>query len=327
MDTHTVWAARVAAATVLPDQRLHARFAAILETFANRPTDAIPQAAGNWGQAKGVYRFLSNPRVTAPALLQGITGDTARQGLTHAVVLAVQDTTSLNLTGCHVLPELGPIDSGHLARGLLLHSTLALTEQGARLGVLGLQTWVRPGADQPGPAEKESSKWLYGIDQARQALGEAAWEHATPPPRLIHLMDRDGDVYDVLQWIDEIGDSAIIRCVQNRRVEELLGTAHAAVRAQPLLGRPTVAVPRAHGRPARAATVELRVLETTLLPDREKYPHARPLVWTLVEVWEPDPPPGCEALHWLLWTREPSATLAEVQEVVRKYTCRWPIEE
>jgi hypothetical protein len=49
--------------------------------------------------------------------------------------------------------------------------------------------------------------------------------------------------------------------------------------------------------------------------------------WTLVEVWEPDPPPGCTALHWLLWTREAATTREEVREVVRKYTCRWPVEE
>ena len=94
-----------------------------------------------------------------------------------------------------------------------------------------------------------------------------------------------------------------------------------------MLGRVTLTVPRSHGKPARPATVEMRALTTTLRPDRKKYPHAWPLTWTLVEVWEPHPAPACEALHWLLWTREPATTLAEVQEVVRKYTCRWPIEE
>ena len=64
--------------------------------------------------------------------------------LAQPTVLVVQDTTSLNLTGCHALPELGPIGSGTLAHGILLHSTLALTEQGGVLGVLGLQTWARP---------------------------------------------------------------------------------------------------------------------------------------------------------------------------------------
>ena len=96
MHTHTLWAARVAAGTVLPDKRLSARLASILETFAERPSDAIPQAAGSWGQAKGIYRFLANPRVQPAALQQGLTRDTARQCLDERTVLVVQDTTSLN---------------------------------------------------------------------------------------------------------------------------------------------------------------------------------------------------------------------------------------
>ena len=196
MHTHTLWAAQVAAGTVLPDKRLQARLACILETFAERPNDAIPQAAGSWGQAKGVYRFLAHPRVRSAAVHQGLTRDTARQCLEQRTVLVVQDTTSLNLTGCHVLPELGPIGSGNLAQGVLLHSTLALTEQGAMLGVLGLQTWARPAGNAPGPEAKESGKWLHGIDQARQVVWETAWAAgAAAPPRLMHLMDREGDVY------------------------------------------------------------------------------------------------------------------------------------
>ena len=328
MHTHTLWAARVAAGTVLPDKRLLARLACILETFAERPSAAIPQAAGSWGQAKGIYRFLANPRVQSTALHQGLTSDTARQCLAQRTVLVVQDTTSLNLTGCRALPELGPIGSGNLAQGVLLHSTLALTEQGAVLGVLGLQTWARPAHNTPGPEAKERGTWLHGIDQARQVVWEAAWAAGVvAPPRLVHLMDREGDVYEVLQWVEDIGDSAIIRCVQNRRVDEPLRLAHAAVRAQPVLGRVTLTVPRSHGKPARTTTVEMRALTTTLRPDRVKYPHAWPLTWTLVEVWEPPPAPDGEALHWLLWTRELATTQDEVQEVVRKYTCRWPIEE
>jgi hypothetical protein len=98
-----------------------------------------------------------------------------------------------------------------------------LTEQGAVLGVLGLQTWVRPAGDLPGPAAKESGKGLHGIDQARQVVWETAWAAGgATPPRLIHLMDREGDVYEVLQGVEEVGDSAIIRCVHNRRVDDPL---------------------------------------------------------------------------------------------------------
>src|SRR3989449_8655853 len=244
MHTHTLWAARVAAGTVLPDKRLPARLACILETFAERPSDAIPQAAGSWGQAKGIYRFLANPRVQPAALQQGLSSDTARQCLDQPTVLVVQDTTSLNLTGCHVLPELGPIGSGNLAHDVLLHSTLALTEQGAVLGVLGLQIWARPVGNAPGPEAKESGKWLHGIDQARQVGWETAWAAgAAAPPRLMHLMDREGDVYEVLQWVQEVGDRAIIRCVQNRRGGAPLRLAPAPGRAPPGAGRGTPTLP------------------------------------------------------------------------------------
>jgi hypothetical protein len=323
LDDHTLWAARISAATDLPDRRLNARLGSILEDFANSPTDSIPQAAGPWGQTKATYRFLDNSRVSRIALADGLTRDTAQLCQDQEVILSVQDTTSLNLTANDSIAELGPIDSGGLARGLFVHTTLAMTEQGWVIGVLGQQIWARPQPGQPKPAEKESGKWIDGIDQARQVLHQVG----DRPPRMIHLMDREGDVYDVLQWIDDLGDGGIIRCAQDRRVEEPLRTAHAAVRDQPVLDRKWLTVPRSHGQAARDAWVEVRVLATTLTPDHETHPHAWAMKWTLVEVWEPDPPTGEKGLHWLLWTREPATTAAEAWEVVRKYTCRWPIEE
>ncbi len=60
-------------------------------------------------------------------------------------------------------------------------------------------------------------------------------------------------------------------------------------------------------------------MRVTLVPDHEKYPHAWRMTWNLVEVWEPEPPPGVESVHWLLWTLEPAATAAEALAVVAKY--------
>ena len=108
---------------MLPDKRLPARLACILATCAERPSDAIPHAAGRWGQAKGIDRFFANPRVQPAALPQGRSRDTTRPCVDQTTVLVVQDTTSLHLTGCHVLPALGPIGSGNLAHGVLLQST------------------------------------------------------------------------------------------------------------------------------------------------------------------------------------------------------------
>jgi len=323
--SHTVWASQVATAADLPDERLDQRLTAILTETIEHPSASIPQAAGSAGEAKATYRFYANPRVTADSLRLGFTTDTARRCLEEDVLLVVQDTTSLNFTGLHSIPELGPIDSGGLARGVHLHTTLGMTTSGRIIGILDQQYWARPLRGQPAPEEKESGKWINGIEGARAVLYTAAGDR--PVPRLIHVMDREGDAYEVMMAVEDSGDSAIIRCAQNRRIDDALTKAHEAVRNQPVLCRKEILVPRKTGVPERHAQVEVRSMRVTLVPDLEKYPHAWPMTWNLVEVWEPAPPPGVESVHWLLWTLEPAATAAEALEVVRKYTCRWPIEE
>jgi hypothetical protein len=323
--SHTVWAEQVSSKADLPEERLQARLTSIIVNTIEHPTASIPQASGSNGQAKATYRFYSNPRVTTDMLRLGFTTDTAQRCLEEDAVLVVQDTTSLNFTGLHSIPELGPIDSGGLARGVHLHTALAVTCSGQVIGILNQQYWARPQPGQPGPEAKESGKWINGIDESRAALYEAAGDR--PVPRLIHVMDREGDAYEVMMTVVDAGDSAIIRCAQNRLVDDPLAKAHEAVRSQPVLCRTEVLVPRKAGVPQRHAQVEVRSIRVTLLPDLEKYPHAWPMTWNLVEVWEPAPPTGTTPVRWLLWTLEPAATEAEALEVVRKYTCRWPIEE
>ena len=43
-------------------------------------------------------------------------------------------------------------------------------------------------------------------------------------------MDREGDAYEVMMTVVDAGDSAIIRCAQNRRIDDPLNKAHEAVR-------------------------------------------------------------------------------------------------
>ena len=323
--SHAVWAAQVAGATDLPDQRLNSRLAAIIVHTIEHPNAAIPQASGSAGQAKATYRYYANPRVSAEVLRMGFATDTARRCLEEDALLVVQDTTSLNYTGLHMITELGPIDSGGKARGVHLHTTLGVTTSGQIIGILDQQYWARPQKGVPGPDEKESDKWINGIDAAREVLYTTAGDR--PVPRLIHLMDREGDAYEVMMSVVDASDSAIIRCAQNRRVEGPLSKGHEAVRNQPVLARAVIEVGRKAGVAERHARVEVRSTRVILVPDWEKYPHSFAMTWNLVEVWEPNPPQGAEPVHWRLWTLEPAATAVEALEVVRKYTCRWPIEE
>jgi len=326
------WAAKIASYADLPDQRLDARLATTLATLAAKPTSSIPQAARDWQKAKPIYRFFENERVSVAGLLQPIADATAHAAADQPVLYLIQDSTSLNYSHLTHTVGLGLLNDSASARGLHLHSTIALRNDGTPLGLLDQFWWVRPAGKRTAKQRKrrrlelkESSKWLRSIHACQAVLDRCL--PVEQRPRLIHVMDREGDIHEVLQSISASADSAVIRCVQDRKVDSPCGYAHAAVRASPLLGTKTIDVPRKHNQPQRQATIEIRASTLTVLPNRRKHPNRQPVAWTLLEVWEPQPPPGVEPLHWLLWTREEVTTLAQAWTVVTIYTYRWRIEE
>lgn len=331
-DPVELWAARNAATAAFADQRLNQRLAKLLDALGRNPHATIPQACEQWADTKAAYRFLENDRVTVDGIIQPIADATCKLCGGLEVVYAVQDTTSLNYSALAGASGLGPLNDSPRARGIHLHSTLALRADGTPLGLLDQQFWTRP-VDQKTAKdrknrpfeEKESYKWFRGVVSARLAMQNNL--SSDERPRLVHVMDREGDVHEVLQMIGDSGDGAVIRSVQNRTVAGEISKAHESVREQPLLGRATIDVPRKSNQAARSATVEFRVARLTITPNRSKYPDRQPCTWTLLEVWEPDPPEGATALRWLLWTTDTITSVTEALATVTIYTYRWRIEE
>ncbi len=336
LDHSDLWAARVAAHADLPDERLNTRLGMILSALAAKPADSIPQAAQACSQAKAMYRFFANRRFGPDDLLQPVA-DATTDGLPGlTTLLAVQDSTSLNFSTLTTTQGLGPLNDSPHARGLHLHTTLALRDDGVPLGILGQSYWARPPEKRTAPQrrqrpieDKESRKWLDGIEAAENALA------ALPDgqrPRLIHLMDREGDIHEVLQRISASPHFAVIRAAQNRSVDGDVSKAYVTLETAPLLGTVTIDVPRVTHQPQphtpqRQATLELRAVVLTLTPDREKYPHREPVTWTLVEAREINAPAGAEPLHWRLWTNLPADTRAAVLLVLHYYGLRWRVED
>jgi hypothetical protein len=325
------WAATIAAQADLPDDRLNERFAQVLATFAAKPRDSIPQACGSPMAAKATYRFLSNSRFTADDLHRALGAATVENCCGQPVVLAIQDTTGLSYPTLTQTTGLGPLNDSLKARGLLLHTTLAVRPDGVPLGVLDQACWGRPEQlaaehhDRP-ISEKESVKWLNGIIAAEAAVDTLP---APQRPRLIHVMDREGDIHEVLQQIDPSRHGAVIRSAHNRRVEGPIGHAHDAIASAPRRGVRVITVPARAGRPARRVRLELRAATLTVRPLRQHAPERtrRPVTWGLVEAREGNAPAGVEPLHWLLWTTEPIATRADLIRVLDIYQRRWRIEE
>src|SRR5206468_6093425 len=95
---------------------------------------------------------------------------------------------------------LGPISTKRSeAIGLLLHDTMAFSEEGTPLGILDAQCWARDPNDKGKrerrkrlPIEqKESRKWLRSFRKV------ADIQKACPNTQLISIGDRESDIYEL----------------------------------------------------------------------------------------------------------------------------------
>jgi hypothetical protein len=331
-----LWAERIAGHATLADERLNTRLGLLLTALVSQPSDSLPQACGSSGQAQAAYRFFANERIGPDDLLEPVADATSDACRGLKTMLAVQDSSSLNYTSLRTTTGLGPLNDSPTARGLHMHTTLAVRADGVALGILDQIYWARPEKGRSAPTrrkrsieDKESYKWLLGIEAA-----EAAWD--TLPidqrPRLIHVMDREGDVHEVMQRVTNSPHYAVIRCGQNRSVAGPIDKAFAASEAAAVFATVTIDQPRSQQgqtpiSPARRITLNLRKVQLTLSPNPEKHPHLEPLNWTLIDAREAEPASGSEPLHWRLWTNLPITTLDDVLEALRFYALRWRVED
>ena len=118
------------------DARLKQRLFTLAADFFAQPGELIPQASqGSAAKTKAAYRFFRNPQVDMPKLLRPHIESTLERIRSHPVILAVQDTTTLNYTA-HPPQGVGPINNTQdRAVGLVLHDTMAFTPRGHAAGV------------------------------------------------------------------------------------------------------------------------------------------------------------------------------------------------
>jgi hypothetical protein len=322
-------------AATFGDPVLNQRLRLLTADLLSHPGCSLPQACRSEAALKGAYRFFAHPDTSVANLLPAFVLPSVAALCRRREVLAVHDTTTCNFSHLAQASGLGYINDSQTAKGIHLHSSLLLDDDCKLVGIAELQFWVRPGFRQETDEEirnlpieaKESHKWLLGMRSTHDAF-----EQASPrPPRLIHVMDREGDIHEVFQEVRCLGDDAVIRCAQNRRVEaeqpEQIDYAKQRVAGRESLGTMELRVPLKEGG-YRTAVVEARSLEVRLRPDEAKHKGRRPLKLGLVEVREiSTPPAGEEAAQWWLWTTLHVRKLKQVKRVLKIYRARWRVED
>ena len=273
------------------------------------------------------YRLPSNPGVTMEHIPGPRFEATADRRRGAPVVLAIQDTTTLNHPSLQATEGLAePGGGGKGSVGVLAHAGLAVTARGRPPGPFAMDADFR---DAP---EDDSRRWVDGLDRARELAA------ACPDTRVVSVCDREGDFRRPLARAAERGDALLARASRSakQRVRTPDGGERCLWERAAALPAPAVSelvIPASGGpraRKERVARLEIRAAEVTVMPPGEEEGRAEPLATLAVSATETDAPEGTEPLHWLpLTTERPEPGVADAvhaAEVLDRYRKRWTVE-
>jgi hypothetical protein len=345
MDIMAAWIDEELRTVAMRDERLNERFGIVLGQLSDQPTLSIPAACGERKESVAAYRFLDNDKVDDAKVLQPHGDATRERCRAHPVVLAVQDTTEVDLTRKHEKVG-GPLNKD-TRWGLYVHPVLAVTPERVPLGVVEAKIWSRDPEEFAQSAaekkkqrrlkpieEKESYRWVEGYEAACRLAD------ACPNTRVVSIGDSEADIYDIYMAASAVeGPRAdfIVRCYhEDRSLEESKQKLRQLLLCTKSIGAMTIDVSerktspnspkRQKPRSARTAKVTIRATRTLLKPPYRRDKKLPPVWVNAILVLEENPPAGEEPIEWLLLTSLDIATTEQVHTVIAYYCVRWEIE-
>jgi hypothetical protein len=309
------------------DKRLTKRLVMTLENMMNNSTESMLGATKNRTSAKGSYRLLSNNKFSLDKLAEESRKITIEKLLEHETVLAIQDTTDINLNGHKKTKDLG-YSSEHVL-GVKVHNCIVVTPEGLPLGLLGQSYETREEAKSKlsksekaarSIEEKESYRWLEMLRDSTKDIPDSV--------NVITICDREGDFYELYAAAMEIGKDFVIRVVHDRKTAENEKVIQ-KIRNRKPCGKVTVNIPRntRKNRPARNALMEVaycsvNVLKPNIINSENVLGSIQMNIVRITEICKNEQ----EKIEWILATSLPVTNADNAIKIVEYYVQRWKIE-
>ena len=307
----------------LGDIRRNKRFVAIIENITTQPGSSIPKHNDSWYDTKATYDFFKNEQVSVASLQKSIEQYGVNQLENTNEVLIIHDTSNISFNELQA-EGLGYLDS-KLGRGIMCHSSIAVSTEGLPLSLIHQHTWVRPleNLEQSEKVkqarkfeDKESYRWYRGIAQVNKLLNTEI--------KKVHIADREADMYELFFCAYEPNTELLIRSHYNRSLPD---GSHLweAVGATAAKGEITLSIPDAKGRKSIPVTAEVRYQSVEILrPSRSKASYES-VELTAIEIKQTDND-STDTIHWKLLTTLEVKDLNDVLKYIKWYTYRWLIE-
>jgi len=312
----------------LGSKRLERRFKVAVSDLSEHPEESIWLASGSRANAKAVYRMLGNERLDKEGILAAHRNTVCERN-EEKILLAIQDTMCVNYDTHGMTEGLGYNCEQSL--GLNVHSCLYVTPQGIPIGLAAQSALTRlTKSDERSHhekrmrniEEKESFRWL-------QTMREAA-QNAPANVKLVHIADREGDIYELYAAAEKTGQTFVIRAIHDRLT---VGNQHMleALDQSEIKGSVNILVPENHNKHTkeRHAVLQLRYMSLQIRKPQIRNTNkelADSLTLNLISLKETDPPNGQGPIEWLLMTNFELNSYDQVLRVIEYYRQRWKIE-
>ena len=308
------------------------RFIRTMVTLAKKPNQSIAAASEDKAEAKAIYNLIDNPKVTEEVVLSAHKKAVLRRinESGEKVILSIQDTSELNYTSHKKTDGLGSIGSMEKSRGLIMHSTIAVTPEGIALGLLDQKIWARDpeerGKSKNQPQrpieEKESYKWIRGMTRNNQEMIDGV--------RFVNVCDREADVFEFFHQALEWDQDFLVRVVHNRNTDEAIKLFD-KINNERAAGEIVVEIPRDTRRniKSRTTTLEIKYAKVKVLAPKnlhKKFGKDGYVEYNIILAKEITTPEGNQPIEWYLVTSIEISSFDEAMEKVRWYIQRWKIE-
>ena len=255
----------------------------VMSDLSEQPEKSIWLASGSRANAKAVYRMIANEKLTKESILSAHRDAVSERSAEEQVLLAVQDTMSVNYNGHTETKGLGYNCEQSLGK---------------------------------------SFRWLETMEVAAQ--------NAPAGVKLVHIADREGDIYELYAQALRMKESFVIRAAHKRLTTDKTPVLQSLRDSRPL-GKTTVIIPDSHKNQTkeREAVLTVQVLNADILKPQirrkaDELESSLPL--TMIRLWEEFPSDGAEPVEWLLMTNIEVNGIKDAVRIAGYYKQRWKIE-
>lgn len=312
----------------LGDRRLNDRIKIMAEQRMKNPGGTIPECSCGKKGMKAMYRFFDNPYFEHNDITKSHKESTVERIRKEKVVLAIQDTTSIDYSSLTKTEGLGVLEKTN-SRGVILHTTLAVSEDKKALGLIEQKIWSRKTKEERGEKrhdrhipieEKESYKWIESLKKTNEIQKQNS--HV----KIVNVGDREVDIYEYFETAIELNQNVVARVHYNREIEESTSRMIPYVAQQEISGTIILDIPKDSRREARVAQIEVRYAQVTLKPPRKQDGSKLKEIVVNIIIAQEKGNSKVDQINWIILTNMSVNSFLEACEKIKWYSIRWQIE-